>query len=107
MSLGRFADAIDSLIITIVLGYSFIVLQLVEYYEAVFNYSDSVYSCSFYMLTGLHGCHVFVGATFLVVCLIRLLRRHFLTTHYLGLIFAIWYWHFVDIVWIFLFFSVY
>lgn len=60
-----------------------------EYYEATFNFSDSVYACSFYMLTGLHGCHVFVGATFSLICSLRLLKRHYLTTHYLGFVFAI------------------
>jgi len=60
-----------------------------EYYEAPFDYADSVYGCSFYTLTGLHGCHVIIGAGFLLVCLIRLLKRHYLTTHYLGFVFAI------------------
>jgi len=89
MSLGRFKAAIDSLFITIGLGFFFVSLQMIEYHEALYNYSDSVYSCTFYMLTGLHGCHVFVGATFLLVCLIRLINRHFKTNHYLGLVFAI------------------
>jgi len=89
MALGRMKDAIDSLVITISLGFFFVGLQMMEYHEAMFNYSDGVYSCSFYMLTGLHGCHVFVGASFLMVCLLRLLARHYLTNHYLGLVFAI------------------
>jgi len=89
VSLGSFKNGIDSLLITIVLGLFFLVLQVMEYHEAGFNYSDSVYACSFYMLTGLHGCHVFVGVSFLFICLLRLLSRHFLTTHYLGFVFAI------------------
>jgi len=89
MAMGSFKGAVDSLIITIFLGFFFVCLQVLEYYEAAFNYSDSVYACSFYMLTGLHGCHVLAGATFLTVCLVRLLQRHYLTTHYLGFIFAI------------------
>jgi heme/copper-type cytochrome/quinol oxidase subunit 3 len=105
--LGWYRDAIDALGITIILGFFFIYLQANEYYEAFFNYSDGVYGCSFYMLTGLHGCHVIVGAGALLVCFIRLLRRHYLTTHYLGFVFAIWYWHFVDAVWIVLFLLVY
>lgn len=60
-----------------------------EYYEAAFYLSDGIYASCFYMLTGLHGCHVIVGATFLFVCFIRLLERHFLTKHYLGLVCAI------------------
>jgi len=107
VSLGWFKDAIDSLFLTVFLGFFFVFLQMFEYYEAPFNYSDSVYACSFFMLTGLHGCHVIVGAGFLAVCLVRLLRRHYTTTHYLGFVFAIWYWHFVDAVWIFLFLTVY
>lgn len=62
-----------------------------EYYESAFSFNSSVYGCSFFMLTGLHGMHVFVGASFLAICLIRLLKRHYLTTHYLGFIFAVWY----------------
>jgi len=89
VSLGSYKEAIDSLLITIFLGFFFVILQMFEYYEAPFNYSDSVYGCSFYMLTGLHGCHVIVGACFLLVCFIRLLKRHYLTTHYLGFVFAI------------------
>lgn len=58
LSLGSFKESIDSFLITIFFGFFFVILQMFEYYEAVFNFSDSVYSCSFYMLTGLHGCHV-------------------------------------------------
>jgi len=60
-----------------------------EYYEASFSFADSVYSCSFYMLTGLHGCHVIAGACFLLVSLIRLIKRHNLKNHYTGFVFAI------------------
>jgi len=60
-----------------------------EYYEAFFNFSDSVYSSTFYCLTGLHGLHVLVGASFIAICFIRLLKRHFITNHYLGFIFAV------------------
>lgn len=107
LSLGFFKEAIDSLLLTIVLGSFFIILQMIEYYESCFTFSDSVYGCSFYMLTGLHGCHVIVGVSFLLVCFIRLLKRHYLKNHYLSFAFAIWYWHFVDVVWIFLFITVY
>lgn len=107
VSLGSFKESIDGLLITILLGVFFLCLQMIEYYEAPFDFSDSVYGCTFYMLTGLHGCHVFAGAFFLLICLVRLLKRHYLRNHYLGLVFAIWYWHFVDVVWIFLFLTVY
>jgi len=107
LSTNSIKSAIDAFLITIFLGFFFVALQTFEYYESTFNFSDSVYSCSFYMLTGLHGCHVIAGANFLLVCFIRLLKRHYLRNHYLGFVFAIWYWHFVDVVWIFLFLTVY
>jgi len=104
---GSFKETIDAFIVTIFLGLLFISLQIYEYKEASFNITDGVYSSTFYMLTGLHGLHVIVGVFFLVVCFIRLLRNHFLTNHYLGLVFAIWYWHFVDIIWIALYIFLY
>ncbi len=107
LALGSFFHSFLAFSVTIFLGFFFVILQLFEYFEAFFNISDSVYACSFYMLTGLHGLHVFVGASFIAICFLRLLKNHFLTTHYLGFIFAVWYWHFVDVVWIFLFLSVY
>lgn len=60
-----------------------------EYYASSFNLSDSIYSSTFFLLTGLHGMHVFVGASFIIFCFIRLLKNHFTMTHYLGFIFAI------------------
>jgi len=107
ISLGSFKDSIDGFMITILLGLFFIFLQGLEYYESTFNLQDGVYPSAFFMLTGLHGCHVIVGVCFLFVCFISLLSNHYLTNHYLRLVFAIWYWHFVDIVWIILFLSVY
>ena len=59
-----------------------------EYNGALFNFTDGAYGCSFYMLTGLHGCHVMAGLIFITICLIRLLKRHFLRNHYLGFVFA-------------------
>jgi cytochrome c oxidase subunit 3 len=107
IALGSFREALDGFLITIILGFLFVILQMFEYYEAFFNISDSVYSTTFYTLTGLHGMHVIVGACFITICFVRLLRGHFLTNHYLGFIFAVWYWHFVDVVWILLFLSIY
>lgn len=89
VSSGSFKDSIDSLSLTILLGFFFVILQMFEYYEAPFSYSDSVYGCSFHTLTGLHGCHVIVGVFFSFIRFIRLLKRHYLTTHYLGLVLAI------------------
>jgi heme/copper-type cytochrome/quinol oxidase subunit 3 len=84
-----YSDLIDSFIVTIFLGFFFVLLQGFEYYDAVFNLDDSIYSCTFYMLTGLHGCHVLVGASFIFICFLRFLRKHFTVTHYLGFVFAI------------------
>lgn len=107
ISLGSFKDSIDGFMITILLGVFFIFLQGLEYYESTFNLQDGAYPSAFFMLTGLHGCHVIVGVCFLFICFLSLLSNHYLTSHYLRLVFAIWYWHFVDIVWIILFLSVY
>lgn len=90
-SLGSYSQTLDALVITMSLGFFFVFLQGLEYYEASFNMDDNIYACTFYMLTGLHGFHVLVGATFILVCFLRFLRRDFTTTHYLGFVFAIWY----------------
>ena len=89
--MGSFKESIDAFLVTVFLGFFFVILQMFEYYEAFFNLSDSVYASTFYMLTGLHGMHVIVGASFIAICFIRLLQRHFITSHYLGFIFAVWY----------------
>jgi heme/copper-type cytochrome/quinol oxidase subunit 3 len=91
MALGNFKNCIDSLFIAIILGFIFIILQSIEYYEADYSISDGVYGSVFYMLTGLHGTHVIIGIIFLVVGFLRLFLNHFTTQHYMGLIFAIWY----------------
>jgi len=87
--LNSFLNVMDALIITIFLGYLFVFLQGLEYYESTFNFDDGVYASTFFMLTGLHGCHVLVGVNFILVCLIRFLQRHFTTHHYLGFLFAL------------------
>lgn len=102
-----FKEAIDSFLITILLGMVFMFIQAYEYYEAAFDISDGIYGSVFYFLTGLHGMHVFVGILCLIFSFIRLVNRHFLRNHYLGFVLASWYWHFVDIVWIALFLIVY
>nr|AJF36655.1 cytochrome c oxidase subunit 1 and subunit 3 fusion protein [Gefionella okellyi] len=100
-------ESIISLIITILLGGFFTCLQIVEYIEATFCISDGIYGSTFYMATGFHGFHVFIGTTFLIVCLIRLIYYHFTFKHHFGFEAAAWYWHFVDVVWLFLFVSIY
>nr|QOU12313.1 cytochrome c oxidase subunit 3 [Hoilungia sp. H23] len=100
-------NAVIGLLMTILLGIIFTGLQAFEYKEASFAISDSVYGSTFFMLTGTHGLHVLVGTTFLIVCFFRLLANQFTNSHHLGLEAAIWYWHFVDVVWLFLYVFVY
>lgn len=96
-----------SLLITIILGFYFSVLQGYEYYEAPFSFADSVYGSTFFIATGFHGLHVIIGTTFLAVCYIRLIKYQFSKSHHFGFEAAAWYWHFVDVVWLFLFISIY
>jgi cytochrome c oxidase subunit III len=95
------------LILTIALGLSFTCVQGWEYYHAAFNYSGNIYGATFFMATGFHGAHVIIGSTFLIVCLIRAYAGQFTPTQHLGFEFAAWYWHFVDVVWLFLFACIY
>jgi len=99
--------AIISLAFTIILAILFTSLQIFEYSNATFRISDGVYGSTFYMATGFHGFHVFVGTCFLIVCLLRLVQYHFTNKHHFGFEAAAWYWHFVDVVWLFLFVVVY
>jgi len=96
-----------SLLLTVCLAILFTALQAMEYFEAPFDISDSVYGSIFFMATGFHGFHVIVGTTFILVCLGRATLGHFTKQHHIGFEAAAWYWHFVDVVWLFLFVSVY
>jgi heme/copper-type cytochrome/quinol oxidase subunit 3 len=107
VALRSYTGLMDSLLVAIFLGLLFIFFQVYEYFDSSFNLNDNVYGCTFFILTGLHGCHVIAGILFLIVSFIRFLRRHFTTKHYLGFVFAIWYWHFVDVIWIILFIVIY
>ena len=100
-------QSIISLLLTIVLAIVFTMFQVLEYCEAAFTISDSVFGSCFYMATGFHGFHVFIGTVCLFVSLIRLVLNHFTETHHFGFESAAWYWHFVDVVWLFLFITVY
>jgi len=95
------------LLLTILLGATFTGVQAWEYTHAAFNFSGNVYGATFFMATGFHGFHVLVGTIFLIVCLIRANAGHFSPTQHLGFEFAAWYWHFVDVVWLFLFVCIY
>ena len=98
---------VQGLALTVILGFSFTILQVVEYSHAAFGFRDGIYASTFYMATGFHGLHVLIGTLFLLVCLIRAMRGRLTKEHHLGFEFAAWYWHFVDVVWLFLFIFVY
>ncbi len=95
------------LFITIALGVLFTFVQAYEYAHAPFTFSESIYGATFFMATGFHGFHVLIGTVFLTVCLLRAMAGHFKPEQHFGFEAAAWYWHFVDVVWLFLFFSVY
>nr|ARH54733.1 cytochrome c oxidase subunit 3 [Trigonopterus sp. 2 AH-2016] len=104
---NNYYQTIFSLMITVILGFYFTALQMFEYIEAPFTIADSVYGSTFFMTTGLHGLHVIIGSLFLFICLIRMYFNHFSSTHHFGFEAAAWYWHFVDVVWLFLYMSIY
>jgi cytochrome c oxidase subunit 3 len=95
------------LILTVVLGFCFTLLQIYEYTHAHFDFAGNLYGATFFMATGFHGAHVVIGTIFLAVCLARLLAGHFTPQKHFGFEAAAWYWHFVDVVWLFLFAFVY
>nr|YP_009059084.1 cytochrome c oxidase subunit III [Heteromycteris japonicus]AFC77837.1 cytochrome oxidase subunit 3 [Heteromycteris japonicus] len=104
---GNRKEAIQALSATILLGFYFTLLQAMEYFEAPFSIADSVYGSSFFVATGFHGLHVIIGTIFLAVCLLRQTQYHLTTNHHFGFEAAAWYWHFVDMVWLFLYISIY
>lgn len=96
--------------ITTLLGAIFLVMQAVEYVEAYHHdltLQSTFYGAAFFMATGFHGMHVLIGTIFLGICLIRVKRGHFTPQKHIGFEAAAWYWHFVDVVWLFLFFAIY
>jgi cytochrome c oxidase subunit 3 len=92
---------------TIFLGLLFSAIQAYEYAEAPFPFAGLNYGTAFYMATGFHGFHVIVGTIFLAVCLARTYKGHFTPKQHFGFEAAAWYWHFVDVVWLFLFITIY
>jgi cytochrome c oxidase subunit 3 len=98
---------ISGLVCTVVLGALFTALQVYEYGHAAFNFSGHIYGATFFMATGFHGIHVLIGTIFLAVCLFRALAGHFTPKQHFGFEAAAWYWHFVDVVWLFLFACIY
>jgi cytochrome c oxidase subunit 3 len=127
----REAKVLETLGLAIISGLIFTGFQVYEYIIAPFAISDGIYGSVFYLATGFHGFHVLIGTTFLIVILLRLIRGHFggyakyrslemllsaktsinnvkyIKRHFFGVDAAIWYWHFVDVVWLFLFVSIY
>jgi cytochrome c oxidase subunit 3 len=93
--------------LTVALGVLFSFVQAYEYSHAGFSFSGHIYGATFFMATGFHGFHVLVGTIFLAICLIRAYRGDFTPKQHLGFEFAAWYWHFVDVVWLFLFAAIY
>lgn len=100
-------NTLAALTLTVALGTYFTFLQAGEYIEAPFTIADSVYGSTFFVATGFHGLHVLIGSTFLLVCLVRTSINHFSSGHHFGFEAAAWYWHFVDVVWIFLYLCIY
>ncbi len=104
---GNQKDMVKALAITVALGLSFSMCQAYEYHHAEFAMKSGVFGSTFFMATGFHGLHVIIGTIFLAVCLWRAKQGHFTKNDHFGLEAAAWYWHFVDVVWLFLFISIY
>lgn len=98
---------VRGLTLTVILGAFFTCVQAYEYAHAAFSFGGSIYGATFFMATGFHGFHVLVGTIFLIVCLLRAIKGDFTPKQHFGFEAAAWYWHFVDVVWLFLFFAIY
>nr|YP_003208289.1 cytochrome c oxidase subunit III [Lucinella divaricata]ABJ91102.1 cytochrome c oxidase subunit 3 [Lucinella divaricata] len=107
LSAGDREQALVGLFLTVGLGLFFTYIQACEFFATSFTIADTVYGSVFFIMTGFHGIHVIVGTVFLMVCWLRMWRNHFAPSHHFGFTGASWYWHFVDVVWIFLFILVY
>ncbi len=104
---GDQKNLVKALAVTVALGLSFTMCQAYEYAHADFSLKSGIFGSTFFMATGFHGLHVIIGTTFLAVCLWRAIKGQFTKDSHFGLEAAAWYWHFVDVVWLFLFISVY
>lgn len=105
--IGNINNSLLSLKITIGLGILFTVFQLFEYYQSQFSISDGIFGSTFFLTTGFHGVHVIIGTAFLVVSIKRIRNNLITCEHFFGFEAAAWYWHFVDVVWLFLFTFIY
>jgi cytochrome c oxidase subunit 3 len=100
-------DVKNGLILAVLLGVLFTAFQAYEYSHAAFGLAGNIYGANFFMATGFHGFHVVIGTIFLFVCYLRVRKGHFTAERHIGFEAAAWYWHFVDVVWLFLFASIY
>jgi cytochrome c oxidase subunit III len=107
ISLGDNKRGAAGILLTVILGAMFTACQAYEYAHASFGFKDGIYSSTFYLATGFHGFHVLVGTIFLAVCYFRAVKGHFTADGHIGFEAAAWYWHFVDVVWLFLFATIY
>nr|WPS93630.1 cytochrome c oxidase subunit 3 [Rhipicephalus haemaphysaloides] len=99
----NYISTLNSLLITIMLGAAFTMFQGFEYFQAQFSISDSIFGSTFFMTTGFHGLHVLIGSIFLLVSYFRIKNQFISSDHFFGFEASAWYWHFVDVVWLFLF----
>jgi cytochrome c oxidase subunit 3 len=107
IGVGNRDGVLKGLWLTIILGCCFTSLQAYEYVHAPFNFNGLNYGAAFFMATGFHGFHVIIGTIFLTVNLVRAYKGHFTPRQHFGFEAAAWYWHFVDVVWLFLFVVIY
>lgn len=99
--------SIMNLMLTVRLGLIFTLIQLIEYLESKFSINDSVFGSSFFITTGLHGAHVIIGSIFIIVVINQINNIKSIPNQFIRFDLAAWYWHFVDVVWLFLLISVY
>nr|YP_010444606.1 cytochrome c oxidase subunit III [Platygaster robiniae]UTI38869.1 cytochrome c oxidase subunit III [Platygaster robiniae] len=96
-----------SMLVTIILGMTFTFFQYMEYSVSMYSINDSSFSSTFFVTTGFHGIHVIIGSLFIMFSFIRLMNNHFSKNHHFGFEASAWYWHFVDVVWLFLYLFMY
>jgi cytochrome c oxidase subunit 3 len=104
---NNYTQGLQGLFFTVLLGIYFTIIQAFLYIEASFIIADSRYGSTFFLTTGFHGLHVIIGTTFLLTCLLRQLNKHFSSNDHFGFEAAAWYWHFVDVGWLFPYISIY
>jgi len=104
---GNRAGLRAGLVLTVCLGLTFLSIQVIEYHRLGFNTGDTSFASTFFGLTGLHACHVFIGLVILTIMTVRAFRGHFSPEHHHGVEIAGIYWHFVDVMWIVVYVTVY